>query len=127
MSNPVKTFFSLIGSGDAKAALELVGEDAVFEAQGPSSVPIYGVFEGRERVEHFLTVLSELFDTEAFEFKKWAEVDNYVFSHGYMRHRVKKTGRVFQCEWALVCQVQNGLITSYKMFEDTAALQTAHA
>lgn len=127
MSNPVEKFFSHIGGGDASAALELVHENAVFEAQGPSSVPIYGVFKGREGVKRFLAILSELFDTEAFEFKKWAVVDNYVFAHGYMQHRVKKTGRAFQCEWALVCQVENGLITSYKMFEDTAALQAAYA
>ena len=102
-------------------------EDALFEAQGPDSVPIYGVFEGREGVERFLSILSKLFDTEAFEVKKWAEADDCVFAHGHMQHRVEKTDRVFQCELALVCQVDKGLITSYKMFEDTAALQAAYA
>jgi len=127
MPNPVQKFFSCVGNGEVTAALEFVHENAIFEAQGPNSVPIYGVFKGREGAARFLAILSELFDTEAFEFKKWAEVDNYVFAHGYMQHRVKRTDQVFQCEWALVCQVENGLITSYKMFEDTAALQTAYA
>lgn len=127
MTNPVENFFSCIGNGDTTAALEFVAENTVFEAQGPNTVPIYGVFEGREGVKNFLAIISELFDTEAFEFRKWAEADNYVFAHGYMQHRVKRTDRVFKCEWALVCQVENGLITSYKMFEDTAALQSAYA
>ncbi len=127
MSNPVESFFSCVGNGDAAAALEFVHEGAVFEAQGPSSVPIYGIFKGHDGVKQFLATLSELFDTEAFEFYKWAVADNYVFAHGYMRHRVKKTDRVFKCEWVLVCAVENGLITSYKMFEDTAALQAAYA
>lgn len=127
MSNPVKKFFSYARSGDTAAALEYVHENGTFEAQGPSSVPIYGVFKGHEGVARFLTILSELFDTEAFEFRKWAEVDNYVFAYGYMQHRVKKTDLVFKSEWALVCQVENGRITSYKMFEDTAALQAAYA
>jgi len=127
MTNPVEQFFSCIGNGDVRAALEFVHKDAVFEAQGPNTVPIYGVFESQEGVERFLAILSDLFDTEAFAFKKWAEVDNYVFAHGYMQHRVKKTNHVFKCEWALVCIVKNGLITSYKMFEDTAALQAAYA
>ncbi|PZO36063.1 MAG: hypothetical protein DCF19_22405 [Pseudanabaena frigida] len=126
MSNPVEKFFSCVGNGDVTGALELVHEKGVFEAQGPSSVPIYGTFHGREGVKRFLTILSELFDTEAFRFDKWAEMDNYVFACGYMQHRVKKTGHVFQCEWALVCKVENGLIVSYKMFEDTAALQAAY-
>lgn len=127
MTNPVEAFFACIGEGDAKSALEFVHENATFEAQGPNTVPIYGVFEGREGAQRFLEIISELFDTEDFQFKKWAEADDYVFAHGYMQHRVKKTDRVFQCEWALVCRVKNGFITSYKMFEDTAALQTAYA
>jgi len=127
MSNPVKKFFSSITNDDVITALQFVHENATFEAQGPSSIPIYGVFKGHDGVSRFLAILSELFDTEAFEFKKWVEMDDYVFAHGYMQHRVKKTGKVFKCEWALVCQVENGLITSYKMFEDTAALQAAYA
>ena len=127
MPNPVENFFSCVANGNSKAALDFVHANAVFEAQGPSSVPIYGSFKGHEGVERFLSILSELFETEAFEFKKWAALDNYVFAHGYMQHRVRKTDKAFQCEWALVCQVENGLITSYKMFEDTAALQAAYA
>jgi ketosteroid isomerase-like protein len=127
MSNPVEKFFSCARSGNTTAALEYVDENSIFEAQGPSSVPIYGAFKGHEGVKRFLAILQELFDTEAFEFKKWAEVDNYVFAYGYMQHRVKKTNQVFKSEWALVCQVENGRITSYKMFEDTAALQAAYA
>jgi len=107
-------------------ALACVHENAVFEAQGPDSVPIYGTFEGHDGVKRFLTTLSELFDTQAFEIRQWATADAFVFAHGIMEHRVIQTGRVFQCEWALVCQVEDDLITSYKMFEDTAALQAAY-
>ena len=127
MQNPVEKFFSCVAKGDLKAALELVSENAIFEAQGPKSVPIYGVFQGKEGVTRFLAILGDLFSTEAFEIRKCVEVDNFVFGYGYMQHSVKKTDRVFQCEWALVCEVEHGVITSYKMFEDTAALQSAYA
>ena len=72
-----------------------------------------------------LTTASEMLETEAFDFWKWAIADQFIFAHGYMRHRVRKTGRVFNSEWALVCEVKGELITSYKMLEDTAALQDA--
>lgn len=108
-------------------ALQLVDGNAVFEAQGPMTVPIYGRFEGKTGVTRFLKILWEIFDTEAFEFRKWANAEGFVFGYGYMRHRVRNTGRVFESEWALVCQISGGLITSYKMFEDTAALQAAYA
>lgn len=127
MSNPVQQFFSCLANQDIAGALELVDENAVFEAQGPESVPIYGHFEGKEGVKRFLGILSEMFETEAFEFYKWGEADNFVFAFGYMQHRVRKTGRIFKCEWALVCQLKGDRIISYKMFEDTAALQSAYA
>lgn len=127
MSNPVEQLFERFASGDIEGALTFVHDAAVFEAQGPGEVPIYGRFEGKEGARRFLSIASGMFDTEAFEFRKWAVADDYVFAYGYMQHKVRKTGRLFKSEWALVCRVDSGLIRSYKMFEDTAALQLAYA
>lgn len=126
MVNPVEQFFSCFGSGDIEGALSYVHPDAIFEAQGPSNIPIYGNFQGVDGARKFLTIASELFDTEDFQFRKWATSDDFVFGYGYMQHRVRKTGRLFKSEWALVCQIEAGLICSYKMFEDTAALGAAY-
>jgi len=126
VTNPVQEFFARIGEGDTEGALEHVHENAVFEAQGPDSVPIYGVFEGHEGVKTFVATLGELFDTEAFEFYNWAEAGDIIFTHGRMRHRVRKTDRLFDCEWALVCRIADDRIISYKIFEDTAALVAAY-
>lgn len=126
MSNAVQQFFACIENQDFVSALELVDENAVFEAQGPENVPIYGCFEGKDGVRRFLSILSEMFETEAFEFYKWGQADNFVFAFGYMQHRVSKTGRTFKCEWALVCQLKDERISSYKMLLDTAALQAAY-
>ncbi|MCA1955713.1 nuclear transport factor 2 family protein [Zymomonas sp.] len=106
--------------------MQFVHENCVFEAQGPSDVPIYGQYNGHEGVIKFLSILSELFDTEDFKCLEWLDSKNYVFGYGYMQHRVKKTGKLFKSEWALVCKIENNLIISYKIFEDTAALQSAY-
>lgn len=127
MDNPVAKFFAALKDKDLDRALSLVAEDVVFEAQGPNTVPIYGKFIGKKGVVEFLSILGELFNTEAFEIYKLVAVDNYIFAHGYMQHLVKKTERIFKCEYALVCTTKNGLITSYKMFEDTAALSEAYS
>lgn len=126
MTNPVQTFFACIAEGDTEGALMQVHDKAVFEAQGPDSVPIYGVFEGHAGVRTFLATLGELFDTEAFEFYDWVEAGDVVFAHGRMRHRVRNTDRIFECEWALVCRIVDDRIISYKIFEDTAALVAAY-
>ncbi|MGO9996108.1 MAG: nuclear transport factor 2 family protein [Steroidobacteraceae bacterium] len=125
--NPIERFFEATKSGDISAVLAVVDKDAVFEAQGPATVPIYGRFIGHEGVKRFIAALRELFDTEAFEVRKAVEAEGFAFAFGYMQHRLRKTGRVFKSEWALVCEVKGGKILTYKMFEDTAALAAAYA
>ena len=126
MSHPVRQFFACVANADIDGALMQVHDEAVFEAQGPQTVPIYGVFYGPSGARTFLSILAELFETEAFEFYHWAENDDIVFAHGRMRHRVRRSDRIFECEWALVCRIADGRIIGYKMFEDTAALAAAY-
>lgn len=126
MFNPVQGFLASVGNRDIAGALTHVHDDVVFEPQGPSDLPIYGRFEGRDGVRHLLSSLSEIFETEAFEVRKWVSSDDVVFAHGYMRHRVRRTGRTFESEWALVVQIKDQLIASWKIFEDTAAFQAAY-
>ncbi|MBS63271.1 nuclear transport factor 2 family protein [Salinisphaera sp.] len=126
MSHPVRQFFACVANADIDGALMQVHDEAVFEAQGPQTVPIYGVFHGPSGARTFLSILAELFETEAFEFYHWAENDDIVFAHGRMRHRVRRSDRIFECEWALVCRIADGRIIGYKMFEDTAALAAAY-
>jgi uncharacterized protein len=122
----IDRFFAALGSGNEEGALELVTPDATFEAQGPPSVPIYGRFEGHEGVRRFIATLRELFDTERFDVRRSTQGDGLAFAYGYMQHRVRKTGRVFRSEWALYCEVREGRIHTYKMFEDTAGLAAAY-
>jgi len=126
MTNPVKRFFESVSKGDIKSALETINDNVVFEAQGPDTVPIYGRFEGKNGVSRFIKILGEMFDTEAFEIHNWTVSAELVYAFGYMQHRVRRTSAIFKSEWALVCKIKNDQIISYKMFEDTAALDAAY-
>jgi ketosteroid isomerase-like protein len=123
----INQFFAALASGNEETALDLVTPDAVFEAQGPSSVPIYGRFEGCDGVRRFLATLREMFDTERFDVRASTQDDDVAFAYGYMQHRVRRTGRVFRSDWALYCEVRDGHIRTYKMFEDTAALAATYS
>src|SRR5262245_55239031 len=122
----IDRFFAALGSNGAEATLKLVAPDATFEAQGPSTVPIYRRFEGHDGVRCFIVALRELFDTERFEIRQSTQSGDIAFAYGYMQHRVRRTGQVFHSEWALYCEVRDGRIRTYKMFEDTAALAAAY-
>ncbi len=125
-TSAVGKFFGSLKEGDIDGAIDAVHEEAVFSAPGPDTVPIYNTFHGKDGAREFIRILGELFDTEAFEIYDIVESGEYVFAVGLMKHRVKKTNRLFECEWALVCKVKDGKIISYKMFEDTAALEKAY-
>lgn len=122
----VHDFFSSMKEGDLDRLLDTVHEDAEFCAPGPDTVPIYNTFHGKDGVREFVRILGELFQNEAFEVYDIVGQGELVFAHGHLRHRVKATGRVFDCDWALVCKIKDGKIISYKMFEDTAALEKAY-
>lgn len=124
---PIEKFFSSLKQGDIEGAVDTVHEEAEFSAPGPDTVPIYNEFHGKKGVREFIRILGELFDSEAFEIYDLVQKDNYVFATGLMKHRVKRTGKLFECEWALVSKVKDGKIILYKMFEDTAALEKAYS
>jgi ketosteroid isomerase-like protein len=123
----IERFFDVLFTQGIDAALELVTVDTVFEAQGPSSIPIYGRFEGHEGVRKFVAILQDLFDTEKFEIRKSVEQAETAFAFGYMQHRVIQTNKLFCSEFAIYCHIQNSRISNYKMFEDTAALAIAYS
>lgn len=124
--NAVQKFFSGLGAGDMNRVLETVHDDAVFVAQGPETIPIYNTFYGKEGVKEFVRILGEQFDTEDFKVYVTAAYEDYIFAHGLMKLRVRKTRKIFECEWALVCRIKDERIISYKMFEDTSALENAY-
>ncbi|WP_041493426.1 nuclear transport factor 2 family protein [Burkholderia lata] len=125
--NPLQQLFSKVGAGDVPGALEVIDDATVFEPQGPESLPIYGRFVGKAGVERLLGTLVEQFETEQFEIRKWAEADDTVFAYGYMQHRVRKTGRTFKSEFAVVARIEGNVIRHYRIFEDTAAAVEAFA
>ncbi len=122
----IDRFFNVLFSQGIDAALDLVSKDAVFKAQGPSYIPIYGRYEGHEGVREFVSILQDIFDTEKFEIRKSVEQAEMAFAYGYMQHRVIKTDRVFCSEFAIYCQIRNNQISADKIFEDTAALIMAY-
>jgi ketosteroid isomerase-like protein len=122
----IDEFFAALGSSGTEAVLKLITPDATFEAQGPPSVPIYGRFDGHDGVRRFIATLRELFDTERFEVRQSIQSGDIAFAYGYMQHRVRRNGQLFRSEWALYCEVRDGRIHTYKMFEDTAALAAAY-
>ena len=97
----IERFFRVLSSQGIDSALNLVTTDTVFDAQGPASIPIYGVYKGHDGVRQFVSILQNEFDTEKFEVRKSIENAEVAFAFGYMQHRIIQTDRVFCSEFAV--------------------------
>lgn len=125
----LQAFFKALGEGDIATVLEIFSEDAILIAVSESGIEgsrVYGRYEGRVGVESFLKNLSDTFDTQSFVVNQLAGQEALAFAQGHFVHRVRATDKLFSSDWALLCEVENGLITVYRFFEDSASFVQAN-
>lgn len=125
----VTGFFTALRGRGIDAALEFVADDAVFVAVLGDAfrkyLPLYGSYRGKNGARDFLTSLAVNFDTQEFITKHVISEGNHVALWGRFHHRIRSTGHDFVSDWALICEVENGMIRHYQFYEDTAALEAA--
>lgn len=119
--------YAAVGRGDVPALLDLLDEQVVWSLQGPADFPFAGTYNGRDGVATFLQRVGETLTFEQFEPRTVIAQADTVVVVGYERSRAHATGRLLEMEWAHVYTLSNGRITSFRAFEDTAALAAAIA
>ena len=121
----VQTVFEAFGRGDIPGVLELVAEDAVWDAPGPQVVPFYGERRGREGAREFFVRLGSNVDFESFEVGEFiAEGENVVVT-GRERGRAKTTGKTYQMAWVLLFKVRGGKVAHFHCYDNTDAVAEA--
>jgi len=93
--------------------------------ESDAACPIYGAYIGFEGFKRLFESLKTSFDTQKFELYGITENEDTAMAHGYFEHKVRKTGKLFCSNWAMVSEFSNGKIIQCKFFEDTAALEEA--
>ena len=122
----VKKAYGCFGSGDMEGLLECFSDDISWETPKVDNAAYSGARRGKEAVGEFFGLLTE---SETFaEFKPTefiAEGDKVVVV-GRSEANVIATGKTFSTEWVHVMTVQDGKVTGFKEFFDTAAANQAH-
>ena len=124
----IETLFDKLKSGDMDGLLEIIHPDAVIigvREQENARMPIYGTYRGPEGMRMFVGTLRTAFETELFEVGHIMETDGKGFACGRFRHKVRHTGRLFESAWALYAEIEDGKLSLYRFFEDTAALEAS--
>ena len=119
----VQDLYAAFGRGDVAAILNLVTDDVDWNNDRVASreCPWNGNFSGKARVTDFFKAVDEL-DITVFEPRIFTESGNHVSVMLRIESRVKKNGQSLQNDsihlWTFN---DNGKISAYRHFNDTAA------
>ncbi len=121
----IETFFNAFSTGDTELLVSTFHDDVEITAQGPTTVPWYGTYHGKQGLSDFLSQLGSNAETQAFSVDNIVAEEKLVFAYGHLKHRIVTTGKMFESDWVLRSEVAESKIIAFKFFEDSAAAQTA--
>ena len=117
----VQQGYAAFGRKDIPALLKLLADEVDWEDICPASLPYSGVRRKPSEVAEFFTALSQADDITVFEPREFIEAGENVTVLGYLEAVTRDTHQTYQTEWVHVFTVQNGKITRWRGFADTAA------
>jgi uncharacterized protein len=121
-------WFAAVRGGDAAAFEDIAAPDAVLLWNGdPSVIPWAGRYEGPQGIARFFQT-----QRQYLEYRHAAIVHMSESADGAVivmdgTWRVRATGREVHVRWATVMASEDGRVTSYEVFSDTAAFVAALA
>lgn len=123
----VEAFLRRTGSAENVAEIaELVSEDVDwFVAGDVDVVPWIGRKSGKSGAAEFYAQIREQIASERFEVKDILAKGSRVVVIGALASRVKRTGKLIESEFVFDFIVTNGLITRFRLFEDSFAVARA--
>lgn len=124
----VQQAYAAFGRGDVEGILDCCAEHINWEPVigAAPHVPIAGKRQGKKSVREFFRILDETEDIQTFEPREFIAQGDRVVCLGYYAGKTKTTGRPMAMDFVMVFRVENGKVTDFREFTDTAALNAAH-
>jgi ketosteroid isomerase-like protein len=117
----VKQAYEAYGRGDLPALLDLIAEKTDWKFIGSASLPYAGLRTDRKEVADFFTALAHADQTDVFEPREFIDAGEHVTVLGWTKVTARDTQKTFDSEWVQVITVQDGKITRWRGFANTAA------
>ena len=122
----IQSIFEAFGRGDVPGVLAHLSEDVTWKAPGPDVIPYFGDRRGHAGATEFFVQLGTNVDFEHFEPGAFVAEGDRVVVLGRERGRVKRTGKTFDNDWALVFTFGGGgKVTSFHCCDETDAVAQA--
>ena len=122
----IRKVYDAFGSGDMETILGSMSDDVTWLHPGnPEQIPFAGIFRGKEGVKQFFATVFEQIDVLEQNIFSIEAGGDKVFVVGYEHMRVKNTGKEYRSNWIHMYTLDNGRVTMFEEFIDTAALVSA--
>ncbi len=115
----VQQAFGEFGKGNFQAIVDRCTEDVVWGSYDNPGVPHAGTFKGKEGVSKFFNVLRDNVEFAEFTPREFYSQGDTVIVRGYHEARVKKTGRNFRHDWAMIFKIRDSKVASFFCYVDT--------
>jgi ketosteroid isomerase-like protein len=121
-----QNFLQKLGAGDSQALAHLFAEDARWEIAGDEgALPWLGKKIGREAIVDFIRDTAALITSESLNVHDILANEHRALILGDLASVVKATGKRIETSFVLVLEVDDGLITSFRMLEDSFTVSQA--
>jgi ketosteroid isomerase-like protein len=121
-----QNFLKKLGVGDSQALALLFAEDARWEIAGDEgALPWLGKKTGREAIVGFVRDTAALLTSESLNVHDILANEHRALIVGDLASVVNATGKRIETSFVLVLEISNGLITSFRMLEDSFTVSRA--
>lgn len=121
----VQRAYDCFKTGDIGGLLKTFAENITWTYPQVADVPYARSWENRAGVTEFFTTLTATTDCLQFEPRTFHSAGDQVIVQGTYEFRVKETGRSYLCEYVHFFTVNDGEITGFREYTDTAAVTAA--
>lgn len=115
----VQRGFENFMKGNTSAVVDICSDDVTWSSYEIPNVPTAGTFKGKKGVKEFFSKLADSVDYSDFTPREFYAQGDAVIVLGHHAGKVKKTGRTFSHDWAMVFKLQDSKIHSFFNFGDT--------
>lgn len=122
----VNKMYDAFSRGDIPYIISCLHKDVIWEVMGEPDIPHAGIYHGPNDVKAFFKQMDD--DVEYTEFvpEHILENEHFVVSTGYMKGKVKATGKLFSSIWAMTSEFnEDGQVIHFRDCYDTLAMARA--
>lgn len=118
--------YECFANDDIAGVLSCLADDIEWVLNGPSAIPYFGTFRGKEAVRAFFARVAAEEEILLFTPEQFIDGGDSVAVVGREECRARSTGKEFAVRWTHVYDCRGGKIVRWREFIDTAPMAAAY-